>query len=75
MILQCRVCKGLWSEERMASEDLCVRCEAREYLKNKGGDTDVKKKLKKQGDKGLPGKGERSMKNQAARSGQMTLPL
>lgn len=75
MIVQCRVCKGLWPEERMATETLCIRCEALEYLeKNKGGDGGVEAKPEKQGYEGLPGKGER-VKKPDGRSGQMSLSL
>ena len=74
MILQCRVCKGLWTEDRMATDTLCDICEAREYLKKKGGDVGVEAKSKEHGDKGLPLAGERGLKPEAL-VGQLTLEL
>lgn len=74
MIVQCQICKGLWSEDRMATNTLCVRCEALEYLKKKGGEATKKAKSKEQGDKVLPRAGERETKT-GALVGQMTLEL
>ena len=74
MILQCHVCKGLWSEDRMATPDLCVRCEALEYLKKRGGENHKKAKSKEHGGEVLPLAGERGLKPEAL-VGQLTLEL
>lgn len=74
MIVQCLKCKGLWSKDQMATNTLCVKCEAIEWLEKKGGEIHKKEKPTQQGDKGLPMPGERVTKTDAPK-GQISLPL
>lgn len=74
MILQCRVCRGLFNQELMETDALCVQCWAIEELKKEGGENHKKGKPTKQGDKGLPLPGER-VKTSNGRSGQLELSL
>ena len=75
MIVQCHVCKGLWAEDRMETETLCVRCEALEYLKKKGGENHKKAKSKEHGGEVLPLAGERESKTEALAGHQLMLEL
>jgi hypothetical protein len=59
----------------MATADLCDICEAREYLKKKGGENHKKAKSKEHGGEVLPLAGERESKTEALAGRQLMLKL